>query len=151
FKKYLNYRGRGIPRRIIRGLNEYVFWGGKRPILIFTRQNVRHIRFYAELDDLLSANEDLLLGKLNEEISGTQRDKQRLAVYYLVDWILRQGNYEFTVKDAVAASRGLSAKIAPAEQIAFGVINRIVEVLLRGEFLEEVEQRRDQVQIGDIA
>jgi serine/threonine protein kinase/Cdc6-like AAA superfamily ATPase len=151
FKKYLDYRGRGIPRRVIRGFNEYVFWSGERPILVFTKTDLRRIRVYAELQDLLAKNEHRLFGNLHEEVSGTMQDKRRLGVYYLTDWILRQGNAEFSVKDAVAASKRLSAKIAPAEEIALNVITDIVAVLLAGEFLMEVEQRLDKVQIGDVS
>ena len=151
FKKYLDYRGRGIPRRVIRGFNEYVLWTGQRPILVFTKTDVRRIRVYSELQDLLAKNEQRLFGNLHEEVWGTLRDKRRLGVYYLTDWILRQGNSEFTVKDAVAASKGLSAKIAPAEEIALNVITDIVSVMTEGEFLLEVEERLDKVQIGDIS
>jgi serine/threonine protein kinase/Cdc6-like AAA superfamily ATPase len=150
FKKYLDYRGRGIPRRVIRGFNEYVLWSGQHPILVFSKQDVRRIRVYSELQDVLVRSEQRLFGKLDEEIRGTQQDKRRLGVYYLVDWILRQGNTEFTIKDAVAASKRLSAKIAPAEEIAFNIISDIVAVLIEGDFLIEVEQRLDQVQIGDV-
>ena len=151
FKKYLDYRGRGIPRRVIRGFNEYVLWTGQRPILVFTKNDVRRIRVYSELQDLLVKNEQRLFGNLHEEVWGTLRDKRRLGVYYLTDWILRQGNSEFTVKDAVAASKGLSTKIAPAEEIALNVITDIVSVMTEGEFLLEVEVRLDKVQIGDIS
>jgi serine/threonine-protein kinase len=151
FKKYLDYRGRGIPRRVIRGFNEYVLWTGKRPILVFTKNDVRRIRVYSELQKLLAKNEQRLFGNLHEEVWGTLQDKRRLGVYYLTDWILRQGNGEFTVKDAVAASKGLSTKIAPAEEIALNVITDIVSVMTEGEFLMEVEERLDKVQIGDIS
>ena len=150
FKKYLDYRGRGIPRRVIRGFNEYVLWSGQRPILVFTKNDVRRIRVYSELQDLLVKNEQRLFGNLHEEVWGTLQDKRRLGVYYLTDWILRQGNTEFTVKDAVAASKGLSKKIAPAEEIALSVISDIVSVMTEGEFLMEVEERLDKVQIGDV-
>ena len=150
FKKYLDYRGRGIPRRVIRGFNEYVFWSGQRPILVFTKNDVRRIRVYSELQDLLVQNEQRLFGSLIEEVWGTLKDKRRLGVYYLTDWILRQGNIEFTVKDAVAASKSLSTKIAPAEEIALSVISDIISVMTEGEFLMEVEERLDKVQIGDV-
>ena len=33
FKKFLSFKGRGIPRRIVRGFNDYVYWNGDKPCL----------------------------------------------------------------------------------------------------------------------
>jgi len=151
FKKYLDFRGRGIPRRIIRGFNEYVMWNGEQPILVFSKNDIRRIRVYAELRDLLAANEGRLFGEAHEEVMGTVRDKRRLGVYYVIDWIFRQATGQFTVKDTVAASKRLSAKIAPAEEVALEVVSDIVDVLVQSEFLMEVGERLDKVRIDDVS
>ena len=150
FKKYLYYKGRGIPRRIIRGFNEYVLWNGRRPVLVFSRQDIRRIRFYAKLQDILEKHEQRLFGSVAEEVWGTQQDKRRLGVYYLMDWMLRQGDLEFTLRDAVEASKRLSAKIAPAAEVAPRIISDIVDVLLNEDYLMEVQKGHNDVQIGDI-
>jgi len=150
FKKYLYYKGRGIPRRIIRGFNEYVLWNGRRPVLVFSRQDIRRIRFYAKLQDILEKHEQRLFGSIAEEVWGTQQDKRRLGVYYLMDWMLRQGDLEFTLRDAVEASKRLSAKIAPAAEVAPRIISDIVDVLLNEDYLMEVQKGHNDVQIGDI-
>jgi len=150
FKKYLNYKGRGIPRRIIRGFNEYVQWYGQTPFLLFSRQEIRSIRFYATLQDVLAQNNKQLFGSITEDALGTQQDKNRLGVYYLVDWILRQSSAQFTLQNAIYASKRLSAKIAPAEEIAPRIIVDIMDVLLDNDYIEEVHKELDHVQIGDI-
>jgi len=151
FKKYLAYKGRGIPRRIIRGFNEYVQWNGKQPELAFTSQDVRRMRFYAGLQDLLAQHERRLFGKITEEILNTQQDKSRLGVYYLLDWILRRGESEFTLPDLVGASQQLSAKIAPTQDVAPEMIRALLDILLSGEYLTAAGNEQDQVRIGDVS
>lgn len=150
FKKYLSFKGRGIPRRINKGFNEYVKWNEGNPRLSFTRQDLRRIRFYANLQDVISEHDELLFGDIHEEVAGTQQDKKRLGIYYLVDWVLRQGNAEFTLADAINASKHLSSKIAPAEEIAPRVITDILNVLLSKEYLQEVQAGIDRTHVMDL-
>jgi serine/threonine protein kinase len=149
FKKYLGYKGRGIPRRMIRGFNEYVQWNGDRPVLAFSRPDIRRIRFYANLQDALKTGGWKLFGNLSEE-TGAQRDKQLLGMYYLADWILRQGKRKFTLKEAVDASKQLSSKIAFAEEIAPQTIVDILELLLKSDYLQKGQLDANQVQVGDL-
>ncbi len=149
FKKYLAYKGRGIPRRIIRTFNEYVEWDSNQPVLAFTKQQVRRIRFFAGLQDILTSHEDRLFGDSHEEVLGTHSDKRRLGVYYLVDWVLRQGAAEFTHKDVLNASERLSVKIALAQKIAPAVATDIIKILLDADYLQEVQKPLDRVVIGD--
>lgn len=149
FKKYLAYKGRGIPRRIIRTFNEYVEWNGAQPALAFTRQNVRKIRFFAGLQDVLDASQNTLFGESHEEVPGTQSDKRRLGVYYLIDWVLRQAASEFTLKDVLSASKRLSVKIALAEEIAPRVAEDIIRILLGADYIQAPQKPLDRVLIGD--
>ena len=148
FKKYLAYRGRGIPRRIIRTFNEYVEWNRDRPALAFTYDDARRIRFFAGLQDVVDAHQRTLFGESHEEIAGTLSDRRRLGVYYLIDWILRQGTGEFTLKDVLAASRKLSARIALADEIAPRVAEDIVELLLHADYIQLAPRNRSRVIIG---
>jgi serine/threonine protein kinase/Cdc6-like AAA superfamily ATPase len=147
FKKYLAYKGRGLPRRIIRGFNEYVQWNDQRPILVFTHQEIRRIRFYAGLQDLLAENLPKLFGTVAEESIGSQEDKQRLGIYYLIDWMLQRGQRSFSLSDAIRASEQLSKKVALAAEVAPQLLNNIIEILNRDEYLEEVKPSPDQVQV----
>jgi len=149
FKDYLAFKGRGIPRRIIRAFNEYVVWESNCPCLAFGAQDLRRIRFYAGLQRAIAYNSETIFSEVSEDVIHTQKDRQKLGVYYLLDWILRQGNAEFTKRDAVIASKALSAKIAPAEELAPRLVSNLFGVLVREEYLEEVKKGLDQAQIGD--
>ncbi|HUQ84306.1 MAG TPA: protein kinase [Gemmatimonadaceae bacterium] len=148
FKGFLAYKGRGIPRRIVRTFNEYVEWNGGRPALAFNRQQEARIKFFAGLQDALSEHRRQLFGDSQEESTGTHTDKLRLGVYYLLDWILRQGG-EFTLSDAVSASRRLSVKIALAEEIAPRVVEDLIRILVAKDYLQESQKKLDKVVIGE--
>jgi len=148
FKGFLAYKGRGIPRRIVRTFNEYVDWSTGAPVLSFNRQQENRIKFFAGLQDALAEHGKQLFGDSTEETAGTQSDKRRLGVYYLIDWILRQGG-EFTLTDAVNASRRLSVKIALAEEIAPRVVEDLIRMLVAEDYLQEAQKKLDKVVIGD--
>jgi serine/threonine-protein kinase len=140
FEQYLHYKGRGIPRRIIREFNHFVRWTAREPRLAFSQQDVRRFRFYAELQTLLSARWQENRAAGTDDASTTRNDKERLGTLYLIDWILGRGKQEFTADDAVAASHALSAKIAPAKEIAPAVIGEMLSFLVLHEYLEEVRR-----------
>ena len=148
FKKYLAYRGRGIPRRIIRTFNEYVEWDAHAPALAFTAEDVRRIRFFAGLQDLLDQHAHSLFARPHEEVVGTQSDRRRLGVYYLIDWVLRQGDTEFTLKDVLTASSRLSIKIALSAQALPRVSEELLNILLLGDYIQKVQRSVTQVFIG---
>lgn len=145
FKKYLTYRGRGIPRRIIRTFNQYVEWESNEPSLRFAAHDVRRVRFFAGLQSVVDSHEDKLFGESLEEFSGTQSDKRRLGVYYLIDWILGRGTIDFTLKDVLEASRRLSVKIALAEEIAPRVAEDILSVLVDADYIQLTQKNFTQV------
>lgn len=148
FKKYLRYKGRGIARSIVREFNEFVRWEGDSAMLVFSPQEYRRVRCFAELHDALSTSDRRLFATVAEEVRGTQRDKDRLGVYYLCDWLLRQGTGEFTLSDLIGASRLLSTKIAPAEKVAPRVIRDLLAVLSANDFVQGVQKKPDEVQLG---
>ena len=61
FKHYLRFRGRGIPRRILRAFNELVVWHESLPLLAFTNEDLRRVTFYAQLNQTLEANGESLM------------------------------------------------------------------------------------------
>lgn len=138
FKKFLAFNGRGIPRRILRKFNERVRWNSSRAQLVLSRDDVRQFRFFADLYDVLMEAESILLGKLREDAWTGRTDRKRLGLYYLVDWILLRGVDEFTLGDAVAATKRLSHLIAPAEEAAPAIIDRLLSLLVQRRYLEKV-------------
>lgn len=140
FQKYLTYRGRGIPRRIVRTFNEYVKWNEEKPVAAFTPQNIRTIRFFAAIQDLISANEKQLFGSSHEDAAGTMSDKRRLGIYYIFDWIFRQENTQFSAEDVFKASKKLSRKIALAEEVALQMIEKILSILAAADYIEKIHR-----------
>lgn len=145
FIKYLRFKGRGMPRRMLRAFNQHVRWNGDYPFLGFGRNDLRRIRFYANLQAALDGEQKRLLRDIREEVPGESQDKLRLGIYYVLDWILQRGERSFNLKDVLAAARGLSAKIAPNEESAESQIRAIVQTLLNHDYIERLEKRPDQV------
>jgi len=148
FRKYLAYKGRGIPRRTIRGFNEFVRWDSAAPRLEFEPSDVRRFRFYAGLIDTLTSAEEQLLGRYRGEGSVEQLDKRRLGLYYATDWILQREQQEFTLDDLVRASQRMSRLITPVEEAAPGELQRLLDVLLRGDYIEAAESAPGTIVAG---
>ena len=148
FRKYLAFRGRGIPRRAIRGFNEFVKWGAAPPRLDFGQADVRRFRFYAGLLDALVSAEEELFGRYRGEGSIEQLDKRRLGIYYATAWILQRQQNDFTLEDLVAASRRMSRLITPVEEAAPAELQRLLDVLVRSEHVERVDTRTQTLVAG---
>ncbi len=97
---------------------------------------MRRFRFYAGLLDTLTSAEEQLLGRYRGEGSVEQLDKRRLGLYYATDWILQREQQEFTLDDLVKASQRMSRLITPVEEAAPGELQRLLDVLLHGEYIE---------------
>ncbi|MFN2201574.1 MAG: protein kinase domain-containing protein [Caldilineaceae bacterium] len=137
FKKYLAFSGRGIPRRILREFYERVHWDGQRASLTLSERDRRQMRFHADLYGLLTASENRILGPYAGDLRPDWCDKQRLGLYYLVDWILDRGTAAFGLQDLIdAASTQLRGGIAPAPEIAPSVAEALLEVMCEHEYLE---------------
>lgn len=148
FRKYLAFKGRGIARRTVRGFNEFVRWDEDVPCLQFAPSDLRRFRFYAGLLDTLVHAEEELLGRFRGEGSVERLDKRRLGLYYATDWILQREQQEFTLENLVEASRRMSRVIAPVEEAAPVELQRLLDVLVRGEYVESVESGGTAVLAG---
>ncbi len=148
-KQYLRFKGRGTPRRLLRAFNELVVWDQNHPVIALTNEDLRRVTFFAQLNQTLEAQQDRLFGLSSEDMSGTRQDRRRLGVYYVVDWILRRGRSDFSASDLLSASRELSSRIALAEEIAAGTINVLLDVLTESDYIQAVEQRLDDVVLGN--
>jgi serine/threonine-protein kinase len=137
FKQYLAFQGRGIPRRILRSFNQYVRSHDNELALVFNRRDMRRIRFYAQLQALLVREDNRLIRYIHDEARGERRDKRMLGIYYLIDWILQQGDRPFTLAEAHAAVGRLNARIAPDSRVDEDIAQIAVALLLDYEYLEQ--------------
>jgi serine/threonine protein kinase len=141
FITFLNYKGRGIPRKLLREFHYYVGLDGDRLQLTFNRDDRRRFRFYGELQKAIDEAAVEMFGANAADASAIEYDRKRLAAYYLIDWVLEHGATEFAEEQAVAHSRALSAKIAPAEDLAAAAVSSIVRMLVKYDFLEAVDRQ----------
>lgn len=139
FKKFLAFKGRGIPRRIFRGFYEHVVWEDGAARLAFDAEDLRRFEFFAGLFDALQAGERELFGERAGERQSERTDQQRLGIYYLTDWILNRGAQWFSKEDALAASSRLSRLVAPAEDVAPSVVEGLTALLIARGYLEPVK------------
>ena len=140
FRDYLDFMGRGIPRRLLAAFNQWVRWDDGAPILQFDQQQCRRLRFFSSLQLTLKEHLIALFGDARPFLPSAGYDTNWLGVCYLVDWIFERSERMFTEADLVAASRQLSQRIVVAEDIAFSVIASTLQVLVDKEFLEVVDR-----------
>lgn len=147
FKLFLAYKGRGIPRRILRSFNQFVGLNGGELALMLDKQDLRRVRFFAKLQEVLTQEDERLVKYIHEEVRGERRDKRLLSIYYLVDWVLQQVNRSFSLVQAQAVAVQLSAKIAPDALVAEEIVKATIDVLLAREYLE----KEDEVSVKQLA
>ena len=144
FIKYLSFRGRGIPRRIIRALNERVRWSGSGAVLAFDRQDVERFSMYAELWDALQREGGRFTRGGGNDTRSAAEDRNLLAVYYLTDWILARGAEPFTEAEAIDWAHRVTTKIIPAGA-AERLISPLIDVLVKADFVERLNSRNETV------
>lgn len=100
-RDYLDYKSRGIPRLLLRELNELVRWCYEGPYLSLGPATAARIEFYAELQrivrEFIERTEDEELFTLPIDL-----DRSRLGTYYLTDSILRHRRGDFSASEIVA-------------------------------------------------
>ncbi len=144
FIKYLSFRGRGIPRRIIRALNERVRWSGSRAVLAFDRQDVERFSMYAELWDALQREGGRFTRGGGNDTRSAAEDRNLLAVYYLTDWILARGTEPFAEAEAIDWAHRVTTKIIPAGA-AERLISPLIDALVKADFVERLNSRNETV------
>ncbi len=144
FIKYLSFRGRGIPRRIIRALNERVRWSGSRAVLAFDRQDVERFSMYAELWDALQREGGRFTKGRSGDTPSAAEDRNLLAVYYLTDWVLARGTEPFTEAEAIDWAHRVTAKIIPAGA-AERLISPLIDALVKADFVERLNSKNETV------
>jgi predicted Ser/Thr protein kinase len=133
--RFLQYRGRGVLRRMLRELNNCVVWEDNRPKLRVPREHVGSIGLFSKLQEVLSERVDLF-GIDVERVDQARWDRRRLGLYYTLDWILATRGDSFSVTDVKAAGKNLKLG-AIAEWVSHeDYAERILTALLERGFLE---------------
>jgi len=125
FLDYLKYKGRGVPRQIIRHMNDYIHIEEECPYLQCTQKEWAILRFYSYINSLLDESFTTLSSA--ESYLVAEQDQIRLAEYYLTDWIMQQGYTPFSLQCTQNAIANLNTDIVPPPQ----VLSKIASTLLR--------------------
>jgi serine/threonine-protein kinase len=97
---YLDYRGRGLPRLLLSGLNDLVGYTGRTPILTIGPEQATSVAFFAGLHRRLANLRPPEQGPLSHPVDS---DRYRMGAHLLTDWALGQGSRTFTASDLAAA------------------------------------------------
>lgn len=143
--RYLDFKARGLPRRLLQELNSMVVWTDGGPVLRVPRHDLERVTFYADLAEMLQQ----WLGDHPETSDGSlDDDRFRLGAYYVTDWVLRSEGGVFEAAEVLGGARSLSALLS-VSQIG-------VESLLRHLHTQGMLERRgvedlQHTMIGDVA
>ncbi|MFD9907305.1 protein kinase [Streptomyces sp. NPDC059063] len=96
---YLQFKSRGVPRRLLQEFNSLVGWDPSgRPTLRVAGDDWQRVLFYSHLEavvtEAVSANTTSGLATVPIDV-----DRWRLGGYHLVDWTLRSRGRVFTAED----------------------------------------------------
>jgi serine/threonine-protein kinase len=121
--RYLRFKARGIPRRLLQEFGELVRWEGEQPFLVITDQDEQRVAFYARLEELLElyfqeSGQDRLFQVPIDE------DRWRLTGYYIVDWILKKQGDSFTAMDIIGS--GDNPELDPLLHVARSSVDRLL-------------------------
>jgi len=106
FERYLSFKARGVPRRLLNEFNSFVFWDEGVPRLRIEHKDWDRISFYAWLEGVI--DEFFTQATQNRLFPiPIDRDRWFLGVRFLMDWILRnEGRQPFTAADIERAIEG---------------------------------------------
>ncbi len=125
-ERYLEFKGRGIPRRLLHEFNLFVRWEGSRPRLEFGEFDLERLDFYGELESglrrLTEPVDPAAVAGLELEL-----DRWRLGVHYIVDHVLATGGATFTIAELLASAK--AGGIDPALGITEAMTQAVVEHL----------------------
>jgi serine/threonine-protein kinase len=148
FVDYLEYKGRGIPRRLIQEFNSFVQWENGVPAITCDDLAFERVTFYAHLQRILS---DLIISGTQSKLAefSIQQDRQRLATYYIVDWVLGTGGRSFSAKDILSPEQ--TNIIDPSLKLNKTQIEYVLSHLQKNRILQDARgKEEEQTVIGDV-
>lgn len=80
FCRYLTFKGRGIPRKILREISNFVRWKEGVAELYFTSKDKKRIKFYSQLLECIERNMEQF--KYSD-------DRTKVSMFYILDYILK--------------------------------------------------------------
>ncbi|WP_113700837.1 FHA domain-containing serine/threonine-protein kinase, partial [Nonomuraea lactucae] len=124
--RYLRFKARGVPRRLLQEFGDLVVWEHGRPFLVAAGADYDRMVFYARLEELADTyfrqpgQERLFPVPIDE-------DRWRLGGYYILDWILRSEGEPFTSLSIVGSPE--QTELDPLLRIARPAVERLLRHL----------------------
>jgi serine/threonine-protein kinase len=133
--QYLRFKARGVPRRLLQEVNDFVAWENDHPWLRIDAKEMERVEFYARLERIMRT---FMEGGTNARLFpvAIDEDRWRLGSYYVVDWVLQSEGDPFTASELLR--EGEDAKFDPLLRISRRSIDRLLDHLARNEILEVV-------------
>lgn len=149
FINYLNFKGRGIPRRMLQEFNSFVQWEANQPYIEFSDFDIKKITFFTRLQNIIydfQVNTSKLDYMPTLEVD---KDRRYLVDYYITDWVLRTECKEFSVRDIYVKYRSESADSAINFSIEYA--EKLINHLFENKIIKEIRGVSDsQTVIQDV-
>lgn len=143
---YLEYRGRGIMRRLLQAFNEHTNWTPDGPQLQLDEIDLRRIQLTQSFQS--AVRDDLQVKELGARTT-LEEDRRRLAKYLAMEWVSSSSGRVFEAADVVT---GVNPELL-GEGVALDpqVISSLLERLAGVGILARIGQREPwQTHVGDI-
>ena len=147
--RYLRFRARGVPRRLLQEINGFVGWVDGHPRLRVADANADRVRFYARLEGILS---DYFDSDRREPLFRVpiDRDRWRLGGYFVLDWVLQSEGAPFSAADLLPEED--DAQFDPLLRIGRPDVERLLAHLAEHDIVSVVREMNAQATIiGDVA
>ncbi|MQM28994.1 protein kinase domain-containing protein [Glycomyces albidus] len=143
FRDYLQFKARGIPRRLLQEFNSFVVWGSDGPFICISDHDLERVVFYARLEGILRQFiEDQRAPKDSLFAIDIDIDRHRLGVYYVMDWVLRSEGEPFTPGE-LAAGKG-RMDLDPLIQSPVNTVSKFLEHLEGQGIVESIRSANPQ-------
>ncbi len=119
---YLEYKGRGVPRRLTQELYSLLAWDNGTPFIRISSDDMDRFTLYAELAEILAG----ILGRQRGQGRTVEEDRFRLGAYYVTDWVLRSEGGVFKAEDVTRGERALSPLLSLTSARADLVLRHLV-------------------------
>ena len=135
--RYLRFKARGVPRRLLQELNSFVSWESGQPHLHVSADDLERVKFYARVEGVLLAYFE---GSRRRRLFPVpiDEDRWRLGGYYVADWVLQSGGDPFTAADLLRD--GEDAEFDPLLRISRRSTDRLLDHLAANGILEVVRE-----------
>lgn len=133
--RYLQFKARGVPRRLLHEFNALVVWEEGVPHLAVGAADRDRMRFYRELQEVVAGigNDG---GTSGIAALAIDEDRRLLGDYHVTDWALRSRGRPFTSADVMSTAG--EQRLDPLLRVEAVRVEQVLRHLARAGVLEDV-------------